>query len=140
MSKDLNKVTLIGRLGQDLEIRYTASGTAVINCTLATTSKWKDGEHTEWHRLVFWEKAAEILSQYCSKGSKLWIEGELRTRSYEKDGITRYVTEIRVMDFIMLDSKGEAPARSTHGEPPEQRPAEQQQPPAIDDGFDDIPF
>jgi len=135
MSKDLNKVQLIGRLGQDPELRYTGSSVAVVNATLATSEKWKEGEHTEWNRLVLWDKLAEIIAQYCQKGSRVYIEGALRTRDWEKDGIKRYVTEIRVSDMIMLDSQGDRPAQT-------ERPSAQPKPqePSQDDGFDDIPF
>ena len=140
MSKDLNKWTGIGRLGQDPEIRYTAGGVAVINCTMATTDKWKDQEHTEWNRLVVWDKLAEIMQRYCHKGDKLYIEGGLRTRNYEKDNVRRYVTEIRVIDMIMLGSPGDRSSQEHTGAPSQQSapaPASSSPP---DDGFDDIPF
>ena len=108
--KDLNKVILIGRLGSDPEIRYTKGGTAVCNISLATTSSIKrNGEWedlTEWHRLVFWGKTAEVVGEYLSKGSKMYVEGRLQTRSWEDgEGYKRYTTEIIVQEMIMLDNR-----------------------------------
>lgn len=108
----LNKVLLIGRLGQDPEKRVTPSGASVVNVSLATSDRFKDKtgnfqERTEWHRLVFWNRSAEIVEQYCRKGSQLYIEGTLQTREWQdKDGNKRYTTEIMVRNMQMLDSKG----------------------------------
>tara|TARA_Y100000310_G_C20430761_1_gene691336 strand:- start:223 stop:636 length:414 start_codon:yes stop_codon:yes gene_type:complete len=105
----LNKVILIGRLGSDPELRTTDSGVAVCNISLATSETWTaDGEkkeRTEWHRLVFWRRNAEIVSEYLRKGSQVWIEGKLQTRSFTKDDVERKVTEIVVNNVLMLDSK-----------------------------------
>ena len=108
----LNKVLLIGRLGQDPEKRVTPSGASVVNVSLATSDRFKDKtgnqqERTEWHRLVFWNRTAEIVEQYCRKGSQLYIEGTLQTRDWQdKDGNKKYTTEIMVRNMQMLDSKG----------------------------------
>ena len=102
----LNKVFLIGRLGSDPEVKYTQSGKAVCSINLATTGK----EDTEWHRLVFWDRLAEIVGEYTQKGSQLFVEGRLATRQWEdKGGNTRYTTEIIVQSMQMLDKKGDAP-------------------------------
>jgi len=112
--RGINKVILIGNLGDDPEVRYTASGTAVAKFRLATNESYtdKDGnrqEQTEWHRVVVWGKLAEICGQYLAKGRQVYIEGRLRTSSYEKDGIKRYTTEVVARDMQML---GSAPNRS----------------------------
>ncbi len=108
----INKAILIGNLGSDPEVRYTQSGAAVANFTIATTEKWKgqDGqmqEQTEWHRIVAFARLGEICGEYLSKGSKVYIEGRIQTRKWEdRDGNTRYTTEIVARDMKMLDSKG----------------------------------
>ena len=113
MARGVNKVILIGNLGGDPEVRYTPSGAAVANCTLATNESWNDRdgqrqERTEWHRLVFWSKLAEIVGQYLKKGSKIYVEGRLQTRSWDdQSGQKRYTTEIVVNDMQMLDGRGE---------------------------------
>jgi len=114
MARGVNKVILIGNLGKDPEIRYTQSGTAVANFTLATTDSWggKDGqekqERTEWHNIVAWARLAEICNQYLQKGKQVYIEGRIQTRKWEdRDGNTRYTTEIVARDMQMLGSRGE---------------------------------
>ena len=113
----LNKVQIIGNCGQDPEVRYMPNGSAVANLTLATSEKWKDKntgepkEETEWHRVVIFGKLAEIIGEYVRKGSKLYIEGKLKTRKWtDQQGQEKYTTEIVVDGFsgqmIMLDSKG----------------------------------
>src|SRR5512147_2407928 len=99
MAKSLNKVMLIGNLGKDPELKYTPSGVAVATFSMATSEQWKDQdgnaqERTEWHNIVAWRKLAEIVGEYLKKGKKVYIEGKLQTRNYEKDGVKRYVTEI----------------------------------------------
>ncbi|ERS83477.1 MULTISPECIES: single-stranded DNA-binding protein [unclassified Halomonas] len=113
MARGVNKVILIGNLGQDPEVRFTPSGTAVANVNLATTDTWMDRqsgqrqERTEWHRLVMFNKTAEIAQQYLKKGSKIYVEGRLQTRKWQgQDGQDRYTTEIVVNDMQMLDSRG----------------------------------
>lgn len=150
MSKDVNKVILIGRLGQDVELRYTGSGKAVANMSLATSRKWKSGdgadqEKTEWHRLVAWDKLAEICNQYLGKGSMLYVEGYLETRKWQdKDGSDRYSTEIKVVDMSMLGSTGD---RGSQGNTDAQKQADASgsgsnkgQSSAASGGFDEIPF
>ena len=111
--KSLNKVTLIGNLGKDPDLSYTASGVAVAKFSIATNERWKDQEgnaqeRTEWHNIVAWRKLAEICGQYLKKGSKVYLEGKLQTRSWDdkNTGVKRYTTEIIADDLIMLDSKG----------------------------------
>lgn len=116
MARGVNKVILIGNLGGDPETRYMPNGNAVCNITLATSDSWRDKntgqmqERTEWHRIVFFGKLAEIAGQYLRKGSKIYIEGRLQTREWEKDGIKRYTTEV-VVDMggqmQMLDSRND---------------------------------
>lgn len=112
MARGVNKVILIGNLGKDPETRYFPSGDGVTNATLATTESWKDKqsgetkEATEWHNLVFPGKLAEIAGKYLKKGSKIYVEGSIRTRKWQdKEGKDRYTTEIRVADMQMLDGK-----------------------------------
>jgi single-strand DNA-binding protein len=109
----LNKAMIIGRLGQDPEVRYTQSNTAVANMSIATSERYKDKqgewkENTEWHRVVAWGRTAEICQEYLKKGSQVYIEGPIQTRQWEdKDGQTRYTTEIKALTMTMLDSKSD---------------------------------
>ena len=140
----VNKVILIGNLGRDPEIRYTTGGQAVANFTIATTERYtnKSGERqedTEWHRIVAWGRLAEICGEYLSKGRMVYIEGSIKTRSWEdKEGNTRYTTEIVARNMQMLGGQGvrtEAPAASDDKAP--------QDFDIEDDSFandDDIPF
>ena len=125
----VNKVILVGNLGKDPETRYMPSGEAVTNVTIATTDSWKDKqsgekkEATEWHRVVFFRRLAEIAGQYLKKGSQVYIEGSLKTRKYQKDGVDHYATEIVADSMQMLDSRqgaGDAPRES--GGQGQQRP------------------
>lgn len=105
----LNKVQLIGRMGKDPEQRTTTTGTTVTNFTLATSEKYNGEEKTEWHNIVAFKKAAELIAQYCSKGSQIYVEGKIQTRKWQdKDNNTRYSTEIIVFNFLFLDGKREA--------------------------------
>ena len=121
--KSLNKVLLIGNLGKDPELSYTPSGIAVAKFSIATNERWKDNdgnlqERTEWHNIVAWRKLAEICGQYLKKGSKIYLEGKLQTRSWDdkNSGAKRYMTEIIADDMVMLDSKGAS--ADTGGESP----------------------
>ena len=121
-SRGVNKVILVGNVGQDPETRHMPSGGAVANITLATSESWKDKssgetrENTEWHRVVFFNRLAEIVGEYVRKGSKLYVEGRLQTRSWDdKDGVKRYTTEIVASEMQMLDSRG-AGASSDQGD------------------------
>ncbi|GAA3905084.1 hypothetical protein GCM10022228_14100 [Halomonas cibimaris] len=113
MARGINKVILIGNLGQDPEVRFAPSGTAVANLNVATTDTWMDRasgqrqERTEWHRIVLFNKTAEIAQQYLRKGSKVYIEGRLQTRKWQdQNGQDRYSTEVVCNDMQMLDSRG----------------------------------
>ena len=112
MAKDLNKVLLIGRLGQDPELKYTQSGIAVTKFSVATSQQWKDQDgntqdRTEWHNVVAWRRLAEICAEYLKKGSKVYLEGSLSTSSWEDENKKKhYRTEVVLNDMIMLDSKG----------------------------------
>ena len=154
MSRGVNKVILIGNLGQDPEVRYMPNGNAVTNITVATSENWKDkntGENvskTEWHRVIFFRRLAEIVGEYLKKGSKIYIEGKLQTRKWQdKNGKDNWTTEIIAGEMQMLDgqSKSGVPqsyAGQHQSAPQQSAPADDKpaaQPPA-DDFDDDIPF
>ena len=106
----VNKVILVGALGRDPEVKYMPNGEAVANFSMATSENWKDKsgakqERTEWHNIVAYRKLAEIMGEYLKKGSPVYIEGKLQTRKWEKDGVTRYTTEIIADSMQMLGSK-----------------------------------
>ncbi len=111
-SRGVNKVILVGNVGNDPEFRVMPNGNGVANVSLATSETWKDKntgdqqEKTEWHRVIFFNRLAEIVEQYVKKGTKLYIEGRLQTRSWEQDGVKRYTTEIVASEMQMLDSRG----------------------------------
>lgn len=127
MARGVNKVILVGNLGQDPELRYTGTGTAVCNLRLATNESYKDAsgewiERTEWHSIVAWGRLGEICNEYLHKGSQVYFEGSLQTRSYEdRDGNTKYVTEIKAREMMILSGRGDsgggsgdsAPARTS---------------------------
>ena len=143
----VNKVILIGNLGADPEVRYMPSGEAVVNLRLATTDTWKDKdgnkqESTEWHRVAFFGRQAEVCGQYLRKGSQIYVEGSIRTRKYtDKDGAEKYATEVRGERMQMLGSR--QACDSATAPRPASQPAAQQAAPAgnFDAGFDDdMPF
>ncbi len=141
----INKVILVGNLGQDPEVKYTAGGAPVANISIATSDSWKDKdtqevqERTEWHRVVLWRNLAENAGKFLKKGSKVYIEGQLQTRKWEQEGQTRYTTEIIARDMQFLDSRGSSNNSSTQksSEMNDQSAADVPDS-AIDD--DDIPF
>ena len=151
-SRGVNKVILVGNLGNDPEVRYMPNGNAVANVSLATSESWKDKstgeqqEKTEWHRVVFFNRLAEIVEQYVKKGTKLYVEGRLQTRSWEQDGVKRYSTEVVANDMQMLDSRGGISQDFSGAQiaaAPAAQPSQQQAtaPPQNFDNFDDdIPF
>lgn len=152
----LNKVILIGNLGRDPETRYAPSGDAICNVTIATTETWKDKqsgekrEQTEWHRVVFFGRLAEIAAQYLRKGSQVYLEGRLQTRKWQdKDGQDRYTTEIRADEMKMLGGRPQDSGDSSgrHSDRPQQQssaPRQSQSSQSGGSGFgdfdDDIPF
>lgn len=148
MARGINKVILVGNLGKDPEVRYTPSGLAVANITVATSENWKDKqsgenqERTEWHRVVFYQRLAEIAGEYLRKGSKVYIEGKLRTSKWQDKttGADRYTTEIVAENMQMLDGKGTGGGAG--GESSYERPAAAtaEAAPAMDSFDDDIPF
>lgn len=174
MSRGVNKVIIVGHLGSDPETKYFPSGGCATNISVATSEAWKDKqtgelkELTEWHRVVFNGRLAEIAGEYLRKGSQVYLEGSLRTRKWQDvEGKDRYTTEVRALQMRMLDSKGTqldrakqqgrqeerenpAPQPASQRRPAQQRPAQQSQPvsqPApqlapdgFDDFDDDIPF
>ena len=159
MSRSLNKVTLIGNLGADPEVRSTNNGSRVATLSLATSRQWKGQggdkqEKTEWHRVVFWNsnysKLADIVEQYCKKGDKLYVEGSIEYRSWQdKEGQTRYTTEIRGNELIMLSGRGQpaesfAPAKAAAGAPAAAGKGKDESfedfPEALDAEDDDLPF
>ena len=158
----INKVILIGNLGRDPEVRYTPSGAAVCNVTLATSRNWKDKtsgekvEETEWHRVVFYDRLAEIAGEYLKKGRPVYVEGRLKTRKWtDKDGVEKYTTEIVADQMQLLGSRegmggaeegggygrgtgGERPARPAPSTPAAKPAAKSNT--GFDDMDDDIPF
>ncbi len=154
-SRGVNKVILVGNCGADPETRFMPNGNAVANLTIATSDSWKDKtsgenvEKTEWHRVIFFNRLAEIVGQYVRKGSKLYIEGRLQTRSWEQDGVKRYATEIVANEMQMLDTKGGGQSAHTQDSgdfgqqrasaPAKSAPADSA-PPNFDNFDDDIPF
>jgi single-strand DNA-binding protein len=159
--RGVNKVILVGNIGQDPELKSLPSGSAVCNASLATSEVWKDKqsgqqqERTEWHRLVFFNRLAEVVGEYVKKGSKIYVEGRLQTRKWQdQSGQDRYTTEIVCNEMQMLDSRNSggqgapgssAPAYSGPAAQQSQQPAAQQAPqnqpqPNFDDFDDDIPF
>jgi single-strand DNA-binding protein len=146
--RGVNKAIIVGACGQDPETRYTPSGGAVTNISVATSESWKDKttgnkeERTEWHRIVFFNRLAEIAGEYLKKGSKVYVEGSLRTRKWQNnDGQDRYTTEIVANELQMLDSRPDS--NSATGSPARQSQP-QQQPAQASEGFkdfsDDVPF
>ncbi len=171
MARGVNKVIIVGNCGQDPETRFMPSGGAVTNLSIATSESWKDKntgdqqERTEWHRVVFFNRLAEIAGEYVKKGSKLYVEGSLRTRKWQgQDGQDRYTTEIVASEMQMLDSRGgqqgggdyqqssnqqygqqSAPQQNTPSQqapsaPQQGHSAPQQAPQGMDTFDDDIPF
>lgn len=140
----VNKAILVGNLGRDAELKFTAGGTPVANFSLATTEKYtdRDGqkkEDTQWHRIVLWGKTAEAIHEYLTKGKQVYIEGRLQTREWEKDGQKQKVTEIRADKVVLLgggrqdgEERREPSERRTFSRPPED--------PVDAPGDDDIPF
>jgi single stranded DNA-binding protein (ssb) len=151
MARGVNRVILVGTLGQDPEVKYLGNGNAVCNLSLATSEQWKDKqsgekkETTEWHRVVLFGKVAEIAGEHCRKGGQIYIEGKLKTREWEKDGIKRYSTEIVVDMQGTMQLLGGKPADGGNASPRTQqqsRPQQSQQaaPPGADPLDDGIPF
>src|SRR5579872_3114954 len=150
MARGVNKVILIGNLGRDPEVRYTPNGLAVANITIATSETWKDKqtgenqERTEWHRIAFYNRLAEIVGEYLRKGSKVYIEGRLQTRKWQdkNTGQDRYTTEIIADSLQMLDSKasGNVSANNDPMTAAKSTPSDMPQPEAVESFDDDIPF
>jgi single-strand DNA-binding protein len=143
----VNKVILVGNLGKDPEVRYTPNGDSITNITVATTDTWKDKqtgekkEATEWHRVVFFGKLAEIAGQYLKKGRQVYIEGALRTRKWQdKEGVDRYTTEIVANEMKMLGSKPEGAAAAPPSSPASAPAAAPAAGGNFNDFEDDIPF
>lgn len=147
MARGINKVILVGNLGRDPETRYMPSGNAVTNVSVATSKSWKDrdsGEQkdrTEWHRVVFFNRLAEIASEYLKRGSKVYIEGELRTREWEREGQKHYTTEVVANEMQMLDSRGDTPVNDrSNADIQSSSTGDNFGPPPSEDLDDDIPF
>ena len=162
MARGVNKVILVGNLGRDPEVRYTPSGSAVANVTIATSDQWKDKqtgeqqERTEWHRVVFFNRLAEVVAEYVKKGQQIYVEGRIQTRKWQdQSGQDRYTTEIVANEMQMLDSRGGGgggggdgmddynQSSSPRAAAPQQgnAPAATPNSPAAPDDFDDdIPF
>jgi single-strand DNA-binding protein len=151
MARGVNKVILIGNLGNDPEVRYTPSGSAVATISLATSEMWRDKqsgeqqERTEWHRAVFFNRLAEIVGEYLRKGSKIYVEGSLRTRKWQdKNGVDRFTTEIIANEMHILDSKNGGAnlshAASDKGTTAAQEPEQASVTASAESIDDDIPF
>ena len=140
MGNGVNKAIIVGTLGQDPEVTYAASGSAVVNISVATNESWKDKDgvkqdRTEWHRVVMFGKLGEIAGQYLKKGSQAYFEGKIQTRKWQdKTGQDRYSTEIVANEMQMLGSKNRGSNERTEAHSKPTAPA------TVDDGFDDIPF
>ncbi|EEH7185726.1 single-stranded DNA-binding protein [Salmonella enterica] len=134
-ARGINRVTLVGRLSNDPEVRYIPNGGAVANLQVATSESWRDKqtgemrEQTEWHRVVLFGKLAEVAGEYLRKGAQVYIEGQLRTRSWEDNGITRYVTEILVKATGTMQMLGSAPQQNAQAQP---KPQQNGQPQSAD--------
>ena len=159
MARGVNKAIIVGTLGKDPEVRYTAGGSAIVNVSVATNESWRDKttgenvEKTEWHRIVIFGKLAEIAAQYLKKGQQVYFEGKIQTRKWQdQSGQDRYSTEIVANEMQMLGGRPDASGGTASFNKPQQQQQQQQQaapapaqtsqfdaPPA-DDGFDDIPF
>ena len=158
MPRGINKVILVGNLGRDPETRYMPSGGAVTNVSVATSKQWRDRdsgenkERTEWHRVVFFNRLAEIAGEYLKKGSQIYLEGELRTREWERDGQKHYTTEIVANEMQMMGGRGDMgggggggfgggpPGPSASGGGSTGGGMDDFGPPPADDFDDDIPF
>ncbi len=146
----VNKVILVGNLGADPEVRHLENGVTVANFNLATSETFKDRqtgekrEQTEWHRVVVWRGLAEVVEKYVRKGSKVYVEGKLRTRKWEKDGIDRYTTEIYAEELTMLDRPAgagpSAQGAANQASQPTPKQDRAQVPDAPPDNEDDLPF
>lgn len=146
----VNKAIIVGRLGQDPEIRYTKDGTAIANFTVATSDRWKDKqtgemqEVTEWHRIVAYRRVAEICGQFLRKGRQVYVEGKIQTRQWEdKDGNKRWTTEIEVRDMEMIGGKGDGEVAENRKPPqPEKYPSHKPKSVPRQEALpnDDIPF
>ena len=138
MARGVNKAIIVGNVGQDPEVRYMPSGSAVAELSVATTESWKDKqsgdkqERTEWHRIVAWRRLGEICGQYLTKGREVYVEGKLQTRSWEQDGATKYMTEIIASTVQFLGGRDDSGGGQGNTNYPE--------PPATDTSEDDIPF
>jgi len=148
MSRGVNKAIIVGNLGKDPEVRYTASGAAITTISVATSESWTDKasgekkEHTEWHRIKFFGKLAEIAGKYLTKGGQVYIEGRIKTDKYtDKEGVERYATDIIADEMQMLGSKGDASAGGNSA-PAASRPPAGQSSPSQAGAFEDdeIPF
>jgi single-strand DNA-binding protein len=155
MSRDLNEVKLLGRLGKDPELKYLSTGKAVVNFTLATGRRWRDAggedkEETTWHNAVAWDKLAENIGQYLHKGSRVYLAGRIQNRSWDDEatGTKRYASEVLITDMIMLDpapsrqaepEHEDQPQRERQAKPGPQRAQPQRAAKADDDEFD-LPF
>lgn len=144
----VNKVILVGRLGKDPEVRHLENGATVANFSMATSEVYKDRttgerrETTEWHNVVLWRGLAEVAEKYVKKGDMIYVEGKLKTRSWEKDGITRYTTEVVGDNMTMLGgnpSGGTTSQENTYQQPAAEQPQAAPSAP-VEDATDDLPF
>ena len=143
MGKGINKVIIVGNLGNDPDTRYMPNGNAVTRVSIATSESWKDkqtgqsNERTEWHRVVFFNRLGEIAGEYLKKGSKIYVEGQLKTNQWEKDGQKHYTTEIIGREMQMLDARGNSSPMDAQSRPSQVGTSSNSPPEDFDD---DIPF
>ena len=147
MARGVNKVILLGNVGRDPETRYAQNGTAVTRFSIATSEIWKDRssgeqqERTEWHNIVCFARLAEVAGEYLKKGSKVYIEGQLRTSSWEQDGQKKYRTEVNARELQMLDSRGNSEIQTSFPDGPSfSSKANDASEKTLEDPKDDIPF
>ena len=150
MASGVNKAIILGNVGNDPELKYTASGNAIANISIATSESWKDKqtgqkqEKTEWHKVSAFGRLAEIIGEYVKKGSKVYIEGKIQTRKWQdKNGEDRYTTEIVANELQLLDSRSDTPAQAPQQQRPQALQAPKTQyapPPQFDDDNENIPF
>lgn len=143
--RGVNHCTLLGNVGNEVEMKYTQAGTAVAKFSLATTEVYKDregnkAEDTSWHRCVAFGKLGEIIGEYVKKGDPIYIEGQIKYGSYEKDGVKHYTTDIRVNEMRLLVGKRDGADGTGNGTPRRNAPAQRREPAQGKQSFDDVPF
>lgn len=143
--RGMNKAIIFGNVGNDPEIKYTQDGTCIASLSIATTEKFKNRagelvEETEWNRIKVFGKAAEVVGEYVKKGDEFGVEGKIKTRKYEKDGVTHYATEIKATEIHLCGGKRDGGGGTGNGTPRRNAPAQRRDPEQGKQSFDDVPF